>query len=338
MSGRTLRWLMSPLARVVRPSRGPRLTIVRHHRVYRDGERPLYRLGVGERVLRDQVAMLRALQLGPLTVAEGLDRLADAQGGHWVALTFDDGYADNVERALPILAAAGGRASFYLAAGLIEERHAPWWDRVADALERTRLARATWQVEARPVVLALGSPEAKRAALAAILPHLRVAPEPQAERIASLRAALQVEGETACELATWDQAAQLAEAGMEVGAHTLSHPFLDQLDADAQAREIGGSVERIAARLGIQCRGIAYPGGAYDAGSIRAARDAGLAYAVTTRAGDNAAEAPRFELNRRGFDEGMCLGPWGRFSRSLALAELTGAFDGLRRVRREAWA
>jgi peptidoglycan/xylan/chitin deacetylase (PgdA/CDA1 family) len=123
---------------------------------------------------------------------------------------------------------------------------------------------------------------------------------------------------------------------MEVGAHTLSHPYLDRLEAREQLREIGGSVDLVKERLGVRVSGLAFPGGAFDEHSVRVARACGLRYAVTTEAGDNVSETPPFELRRRGFDEGMCVGPLGRFSRRLARAELEGAFDGLRGARREA--
>jgi peptidoglycan/xylan/chitin deacetylase (PgdA/CDA1 family) len=220
---------------------------------------------------------------------------------------------------------------------LIEERRAPWWDVMAHALSTSRRARLVWDVEGRRLDLPLTDERGRRQALAQVLRLLRVGPDEQERRLAALRAALDVEGHAGCELATWSEAERLAEAGMEVGAHTLAHPYLDRLPASAQAAEIAGSVERIAARLGVRPVGLAFPGGAYDAASIEACRRAGLSYAVTTRAGDNHALTPRFELSRRGFDEGMCTGPGGRFSRRLARAELDGAFDGLRRARREAF-
>ena len=335
MSGRAVRWLWSLVRPTSRAARA-RLTIVRHHRVYGDGERPLYRLGVGESVLREQVAMLRATGLGPVTVVEGLERLAAGAPGHWVAMTFDDGYADNVTRALPILRAAGAHATFYLTAGLIEERRAPWWDRVAHALEGARGPELDWTCDGERLRLPLTDRGARRRALAAVLGRLRVAPEEQEARIASLVTALAVAGETPCELATWDQAGELASAGMEVGAHTLGHPYLARLPAERQAREIAGSARSIEQRLGVRVAGLAYPGGSFDEHSVRATREAGLRYAVTTRAGDNAPDTPAYELRRRGFDEGMCLSPLGGFSRRLARAELEGAFDGLRAARREA--
>jgi hypothetical protein len=51
---------------------------------------------------------------------------------------------------------------------------------------------------------------------------------------------------------------------------------------------------------------------------------------VTTRSGENRADAPAFELLRRGLSEGACLGPGGRFSARLMLAELDGRFERLR--------
>jgi hypothetical protein len=154
----------------------------------------------------------------------------------------------------------------------------------------------------------------------------------------SLAGRLGVGGPAPCELATWEECAELRAAGMELGAHTLTHPFLSTLPAAEQEAEIGGSFDLIARRLGERPRGIAYPGGAHDAASVAAARAAGASWAVTTRAGENRAGAPAFELLRRGLSEGACLGPGGRFSARLMLAELDGRFERLRARRTPAGA
>lgn len=335
MTGRWARWLLSFAHR--RPLAHPRrLTIVRHHRVYAESERPLYRLGVSEYVFEQQLALLHRRGLAPVTVAEGLAWLASGASGHRVAMSFDDGYADNVERALPLLRDAGGRATFYLTAGLIEERRAPWWDVVADRLERTRADRMEWSVEGGARTLDLSSRTARSRALGCIASTLRVDPEAQREALALLSERLDVRDPAPCALATWPQCRALVDAGMEVGAHTLSHPFLSRLDAVRQREEVGGSIERIADRLGVRPEGIAYPGGDHDDRTVRVCADLGLRYAVTTHAGDNAPDADRFRLRRRGWSDGACLGPDGRFSRRLAMAELDGAFDGMRRVGAEA--
>ncbi|HTK30329.1 MAG TPA: polysaccharide deacetylase family protein [Candidatus Saccharimonadaceae bacterium] len=329
MSGRALRWMWS-LAHRSNVAGGPRLVIVRHHRVYGNGERPLYRLGVSERVLDAQLALLAARGLAPLTVSDGLAWLAGARSGRRVAMTFDDGYRDNVERALPLLERHGARATFYLTAGLIEERRAPWWDRLTWLLEHAAAPNASWEVEGRILALDVRDRAGRARALAALLPLLRVPPDLMERRLHELGGTLRVRDEAPCDLATWDECRAFVECGMELGAHTLSHPFLTTLSAERQQAEITGSVERIAARLAVRPRGLAYPGGDHDAASVAAAARAGLEHAVTTRRGDVTPGAGRYELLRRGLSDGACLGPTGAFSRSLALAELDGAFDRLR--------
>jgi len=317
MSGRMVRWLLA-LAHVPRGA-GPRLTIIRHHRVYPDGVRALYHLGVSESLLDSQLALLARLGLAPVTVSEGLARLATG-ARRVVAMSFDDGYADNVERALPRLASHGARATFYLTAGLMEERRAPWWDVLAHAIESARAESG------------LISHEARLARLRRELPTLRVAPAAQARALDALRRELGVSREAPCELATWELAARLPESGMEVGAHTLTHPFLSLLGVPDQRLEIEGSRDLVARRLGVSPAGLAYPGGDHDVDSVRICEAIGLTHAVTTRSGDVAPGEPCFELRRRGLSEGACLGPGGRFSSRLARAELDGAFDRLRQV------
>ncbi|MFN8589301.1 MAG: polysaccharide deacetylase family protein [Candidatus Eisenbacteria bacterium] len=335
MSGRLVRWLLGLAAGGrARSEHEPLLTIVRHHRVYADGERALYHLGVSERMLAGQLAALRGAGLTPVSVAEALQRLEQGRPGHHVAFTFDDGYADNVTRALPVLERVGARATFYLTAGLMEERRAPWWDELAHALLRasTPVAGVTWG--GTVVALDLRTDAGRRAALRALLPLLRVVPAEQHARLAALRESLGVRDRAPCEFADWTAAKRFVSAGMEVGAHTLNHPFLTLLSPDSQRREMADSAALIRERLGCGTPGIAYPNGDHDAATVSAARAAGFAYAVVTRSGDVQARTPRWELPRRPLTEGACTGPFG-FSARMTLAETRGAFDALRKGRVE---
>jgi peptidoglycan/xylan/chitin deacetylase (PgdA/CDA1 family) len=325
------RWLLSLLPRG--PRRGSRLTIVRHHRVYAEGERPLYRLGVSAGVLELQLALFKSAGLSPLTVSEGLSRLAESRSGHWLALTFDDGYADNVERALPLLRKTGARATFYLTSGLIERRLPAWWDVLAHALENAVRPSVAWTAANGEILtLSLGSPAGRQAALRALLPGLRARPEHRDAALERLRQATGAAGSAPCEFATWAQAARLREAGMEIGAHTLTHPHLSLLTPAEQRLEIHGSAALITDRIGVVPSGFAYPGGDFDPASISAVRATRMTHAVTTRTGDPGPGADPWTLPRRGLSEGACLGPAGRFSRRMALAELSGTFDSLRGV------
>lgn len=336
MSGRALRWLLSHAPGVATVRRGrATLTIVRHHRIYADGERRLYHLGVSESMFAGQIEACARAGLMPVTVREGLERLHGGAKDPIVAFTFDDGYADNVERALPVMRRLGARGTFYLTAGLMEDRRAPWWDVLAHALECGRAPNARVTFGGTAVEIERASAAGRRAALAALLPLLRVPPAEQRARLDALRAALDVAGDAPCELAEWPLAARLAEAGMELGAHTLTHPFLTTLEPAAQQAEIAGSAALIRERLGAEVVGLAYPNGDHDARTIEATRASGLAYAVTTRTGDCDADSPALALPRRALTEGACTGPGGRFSAAMAMAELNGRFDALRAKRVE---
>ncbi|MBI1799877.1 MAG: polysaccharide deacetylase family protein [Candidatus Eisenbacteria bacterium] len=327
---RWLRWMLSLVPR--REAAGPRLVVVRHHRIYPDGARPLYRVGVSESVFGAQLDLLVRVGLAPLTVEDGLAWLRGARGGLRVAMSFDDGYADNVRVGLPLLERHRARATFYLTAGLMEERVAPWWDRLAHRVERAGVTTLDWMLEGRHLHAPLGDERSRRAAMVALLPAFRAVPEVQQRRLHELAERLRSQGEPPCELATWDEARALVASAMEVGAHTLSHPHLSRLSPERQEAEIAGSIDRIENRLGTRPRGMAYPGGDYDAASVAACANHGLRYAVTTRRGDVHPGSAPFELPRRALSDGACLDPFGRFSERMTRAEIAGAFDHLRRA------
>jgi peptidoglycan/xylan/chitin deacetylase (PgdA/CDA1 family) len=330
VNARWMRWLLS-LGLPARPTRTgpPRLTIVRHHRVYAEAERALYPLGVTESVLAGQLEACVRAGLAPVTVREGLERLARGDAGTALAFSFDDGYADNVARALPLLQRHGARATFYLAAGLMEERRAPWWDELAFVLEHATRSAPRVEVGGAPLALELATHAGRVAALRALLPLLRVPPGEQRIRLDRLRAAAGVTASAPCELAEWPFARRLSDAGMELGAHTLSHPFLSLLPEAEQRREIAESAALITSRTGAEVVGLAYPNGDHDAATVRAAQASGLAHAVVTTSGDCGPASPRFTLPRRPLPQGACTGPFG-FSARMTMAEVHGAFDRLR--------
>src|SRR5258708_36033333 len=165
---------------------GLRLVVVRHHRIYPNGARPLYRLGVSESVFGSQLGFRARAGLAPLTVEDGLSWLRTARAGLKVAMSFDDGYADNVSAALPLLQRHGARATFYLTAGLMDERVAPWWDRLAHRLEHADVTSLDWALEGRRLHAPLGDERSKRRALVALLPAFRAAPEVQQRRLHQL--------------------------------------------------------------------------------------------------------------------------------------------------------
>lgn len=80
---------------------------------------------------------------------------------------------------------------------------------------------------------------------------------------------------------SFDKLGELAERGVEIGSHTVSHPHLTELGDDELREEVRSSRERFEARLGRPCRFLAYPYGDHNARVQQATRTAGYAAAFT---------------------------------------------------------
>jgi peptidoglycan/xylan/chitin deacetylase (PgdA/CDA1 family) len=97
---------------------------------------------------------------------------------------------------------------------------------------------------------------------------------------------------------TWDELRALAERGVEIGAHTVSHAHLRELDGDELRTELEDSRARIEAELGKPCRHLAYPYGEWDDRVAAAARAAGYtaAFALLDGRPGDAFAVPRSDL------------------------------------------
>jgi peptidoglycan/xylan/chitin deacetylase (PgdA/CDA1 family) len=83
----------------------------------------------------------------------------------------------------------------------------------------------------------------------------------------------------------WDELRELADRGVEIGSHTVSHAHLRRLDAAELDRELRESRERIADELRRPCRYFAYPYGEHDARVRDAVRRTGYEAAFALKVG-----------------------------------------------------
>src|SRR5207245_2235433 len=153
----------------------------------------------------------------------GLDEaLALAGDGFRVAgptalIAFDDGYRDNFDLALPILADLGAPAAFFLTSGFIGGARLPWWDHVAYVLKRTAQPRLRLD-QPEPLDLDLDRLGRHAAMMAVIAAYLRAERAEDPHLVAHLdeRAGVDVAAEDPGRelFLTWDQARRLAGAGM----------------------------------------------------------------------------------------------------------------------------
>lgn len=97
---------------------------------------------------------------------------------------------------------------------------------------------------------------------------------------------------------TWAQLQEMSAAGMEIGAHTLSHPHLRSLTPDAAYKEIADSRAILEKRLNRKVTTFAYPFGEYDSATVDLVKRAGFESAVTISPGYKQRTDEIFTLHR----------------------------------------
>jgi peptidoglycan/xylan/chitin deacetylase (PgdA/CDA1 family) len=150
--------------------------------------------------------------------------------------------------------------------------------------------------------------------------------------------------ESGARMMTVDELRELAAAGFEIGAHTVSHPDLSRLGFDECLREMRASREELERMLGVDVRTFAYPSCRYGPAAVEATRAAGFTTAVTCQGlgSWNRHELKRslvsakdsttsFLVKLTGFYEPLSASPPGRLARAA-----TRASRDRRRERREA--
>ncbi len=224
-----------------------------------------------------------------------------------VAITFDDGYADNRTQAQPILARHGLPATFFIATDFLDGGRM-WNDTV---IESVRLCRAP-QLDLRSIAKPDGGDlglhpithaEDKRNAIGAIIGQIKYLPVAQRHALTvQIADCAGVHAPTDLML-TSQQVRELRQSGMQIGAHTRSHPILATLSADAAQAEIAESRLRLEQLLGERVGLFAYPNGKpgtdYSPQSVEIVRALGFDAAVSTtwgaaRSGTDPFQIPRF--------------------------------------------
>jgi peptidoglycan/xylan/chitin deacetylase (PgdA/CDA1 family) len=87
--------------------------------------------------------------------------------------------------------------------------------------------------------------------------------------------------ESGARMMTVDELRELAAAGFEIGAHTVTHPDLSRLGYEECAREMRESRDALERELGVDVRTFAYPSCQYGPAAVEAARATGFVAAVT---------------------------------------------------------
>jgi len=278
-----------------------RLSILIFHRVHAQADSIFPRepdAARFERLMRFVARSFRVITLGEAVTCLAQGKLPSRA----LVITFDDGYADNAEVALPILQRCGLRASFFVASGFLDGGRM-WNDSVIECLRACRHP----EVDLEPFGLrrfSLAGAAERRLAIEALLPRIKyLGLAGRAEAISRLQDVCGVAVLPSDLMMRSAQVRELHRAGMEIGGHTVNHPILATLTPAEAEYEIAEGRWQLESIIGAPVDLFAYPNGKpgrdYDNSHVALLQKLGFRGAVSTapgvgRAGDDLFQLPRF--------------------------------------------
>lgn len=266
-----------------------------------------------------------------LSLDEFERRLAGGQSlGGTCLITFDDGWLDNVDQAVPLLHRHALPATIFLPVNYIGTSRLFWREQLARQLTQlfeagTIDGAALARLRTPLTDLGLGTLLARRpSGLPAVVEAVAGIPATEGARAMHVLSLLQETGGTAAagpdRFMSWAQAASLPAHGVSLGSHGAEHILLSQVPPDDARHDLQHSRSVLDERLGAVAAALAYPNGAWNAEVAAIARACGFTLAFTTVPGRVGAESDPLALPRINMHED------GTASTPRLLARLAGLF------------
>jgi len=281
------------LRRALRPIRRrffPGAVVLGYHRVADDAWDPLG-LQVRSRHFAEQLDALRVFRT-VISLEELVERHAAGEAlERFAVLTFDDGYGDFADTVIPMARQADVPVTVFVASGCTGQRF--WWEELVGLLSPAVPGGPVLEVsfggaESRRFE-GLEETEARRKAVNEISARLsRAEPAAIEELLGQVRAWV-APGVAPPPGGMPMSAAALAEIArdprVEIGAHTVSHCFLEGLDPEQQRAEIGRSKSDLEALSDRPVRVFSYPNGSWSSVTPGIVRELGFACACASMEG-----------------------------------------------------
>jgi peptidoglycan/xylan/chitin deacetylase (PgdA/CDA1 family) len=292
--------LASEILRVAAKARKKGAAVLFYHSIMEDPaphEQSLGEIIRSTKTFRQQMEML-AREYRPVSLDDvsGFARDQKDLPSRAVVVTFDDGYADNLEVAAPILNRLGIPSVVYVTVDCVERQLMPWPARLRYACLTTK---KTQMNAPEGGVWSLRTPEERTDSFNRSLEHCaRLSGMTQETYVAAVERELEVDSRDISKglMMTWDQMRQLRKQGHTIGSHTMTHPNIAYVSDGEVETELGESKRKLEAELHERILHFAYPGPAlrpnWSQSSLRLSRELGYQTATTVepgvvRAGDD---------------------------------------------------
>jgi peptidoglycan/xylan/chitin deacetylase (PgdA/CDA1 family) len=225
-----------------------------------------------------------------------------------VAITFDDGYADNLPAAR-VLARYGASATFYITAGCLSGGEPFWPAELRHLVQGIPDQQITLNAGPVHLELPLTSDAQRAAALKRLTRTFKSHPLPVREALRAQLRTLARGGAFPRVMLTWDDVREMHGLGMTIGSHTMTHPNLPSAGLAAARLELIQSRERLEAEIGAPVLLFSYPNGGAETYVTRelqqVVRDVGYVAASTSRNAFAGRDSDLYALERIEVEESL---------------------------------
>ncbi|NOZ52947.1 MAG: polysaccharide deacetylase family protein [Gammaproteobacteria bacterium] len=279
--------------------RKAKLAILIYHRVLASED--LYRDEETNAVEFDWQMRLISRNFRVIKLSDAVERMKNGTlPARAMCVTFDDGYADNYEVALPILKKWNVPATFFISTAYLNGG-CMWNDRIIESISHTQspfLDLTKYELGK----YSMHTVEERKLAISDLLKKIKHLP--YATRFTITEAINHdLEVTIAADIMmTRGQVKKLYENGMEIGAHTDTHPILTKIDDEMALSEIEKNKNILEKILGSDINLFAYPNGKpgqdYNDKHVSMVKSLGFRAAVSTTWGVSNRHSDPYQLCR----------------------------------------
>lgn len=311
-------------------------SIVTFHRVLPEIERAAYPFPGLVVTPRELDAFLgyfaRHFDCGSLAAQHERYLKGDPRERPLLAITFDDANLDNHRHARPLLARHQVKASFFVPVQAVEQQEFLWYDRFGFAVHGLLSRGEGGRKQAMQILSAAGLSLRGAGTLLEKAVEGAKTLDLDTRRRLTDTLATNSPALTHAEFArpmTFDEIAELAADGHEIGSHSMTHCLMPECDDEALTYELSESKHALEGRLGLEITSFCYPNGDSDLRTAKAVAGSGYRRAVTTSWGANGRNADRYRLSRFDMDAERCRYSDGDVSPALVAFRMSGLYPGL---------